>query len=217
VNSAQAIQCLRSVGALLENGHFEYTTQNKHGREYVDKDMLFRYPAKVLEFGKELAIRISNCFHRQGEALPLIVVGASPGGAILAQWVAYHLRLSGGAKQDAMALFVEKTGTEGFQLRPAYVELVKGQSVIVVEDIINAGWSAAGIVHTVERAGGHPRIVASIWNRGSVLAHKVGVRHLVSLVEEKMEAYTPGPDGRGCPMCVAGVPLNTDRGHGGKR
>lgn len=99
---------------------------------------------------------------------------------------------------------------EQFTLKRGQAASVAGKTVLVVEDVLNTGGSAARTVEAVRSAGGDVVAVAALCNRGGVTAADLDVPLLVSLLDVTMDAW----DEPECPMCKSGVPVNTDVGHG---
>jgi orotate phosphoribosyltransferase len=80
----------------------------------------------------------------------------------------------------------------------------------VVEDILTTGGSARMVVEAVAAAGGTVVGVGALCNRGGVTAQALGAALLFSLAEVPLESFAPEE----CPLCRAGVPVNTRVGKG---
>ncbi len=215
MDATNTIKILQSLGALFQHGHYVYKS-GEHGEDYIDKKMIIRSTRTISEICKALAIQIYTSFNKRGETVPFYVVGPGATGSVLSQWTTHHLIRSTNLQKEVESLFADKREDGSFELCPAYAELVQGQRVIVVEDIVNTGESARRVVEAIKDAKGVPQIVAAIWNRGNAIRGEVGTRDFLSLVTIRKPSYVPGPDRSGCSLCVAGTPINTDRGHGKK-
>lgn len=191
--AARAQAILEESGALLRDSHVVYTS-GLHGAAYVNKDAVYPHTGRVAELCRLLA--------EATRALePEVVCGPALGGIILAQWTGHHLGVP--------AVYVEKTDG-AMLLRRGYDRLVAGRRVLVVEDVLNTGGSAAEAVAAVRRAGGTPIGVAALCNRGGVTAATLGVPVLVALVTLDLAAW-PAHE---CPLCRDRVPVDTSVGKG---
>lgn len=202
--ASDALQLLEQVGAIIQNSHIVYTS-GKHGSSYVNKDAL--YPHTTIT--SQIAAQMAASFASAGVA---IVAGPTIGGVILAQWVAYHLTQQG--RQPVLAIYAEEqTGADGTRtriFRRGYDSYLPGKRTLIVEDILTTGQSARAVVDAVQRAGGVPVGVAALCNRGGVDAAQLGVPHLAALTSLDLAAW----DAAACPLCAAGVPINTAVGKG---
>lgn len=138
-----------------------------------------------------------------------IVCGPATGGLILAQWVAHHV--------GALAVFGEhaEAGGDGdgrrpFVLRRGYDRLVAGRKVLVVDDVINTGFSIRGVIDAVRSCRGDVTVAASVCNRGALTADRLGVQRLVCLADIRLDSWPREQ----CPLCRAGIPVNTAYAHG---
>jgi orotate phosphoribosyltransferase len=82
--------------------------------------------------------------------------------------------------------------------------------VLVVEDILTTGGSARQVVEAVQRQGGSVVGVGALCNRGDVSAATLGAPALFALTAVPLTSYAPEE----CPLCAAGVPINTRVGKG---
>ena len=180
--------------AVLTDSHFVYAAGD-HGTAYINKDAVFPYTKWVSRLCEEIASRVTEEVD--------VVVGPALGGIILSQWLAYHLSAQG---REVLAVFAEKetitipdpegkgrrcfieTGNLAFNR--GYAAHVHGKRVIVAEDILNSGGSAAGAVQAVRKAGGHVVGVTALVNRGKVLANTMDVPWLISLLDVELEKFT---------------------------
>jgi nucleotide-binding universal stress UspA family protein len=104
---------------LLESGH--------HGNLWLDLDSLFLRPAALLPVARELARRIG------GHGVEA-VVGPLVGGAFVAQMVAAEL-------DACFALAERRVDVQGvtYAIPDAFHDHLRGRSVAIVDDAINAG------------------------------------------------------------------------------
>ena len=216
--------------AIVTGSHFVYTS-GKHGANYVNKDRVIPFVTQLFELCRMIALQFDGY-------LIEAVVAPALGGIALSQWVAYHLSILTG--REVIAVYAEKEEVVGsafyylmFALRlllGAWVpqwgrapstrlvfkrghgELVAGKRTLTVEDILNTGGSLLEVNQLVKSSGGHLLGSAALCNRGQVTASKAGTPELVSLLE--LDFMMESADN--CSLCVAGVPISTELGHGKK-
>lgn len=189
------MEFLGNVGAVLTGTHVVYTSGRKHGSEYVNKDEVF--------WGAEDAYRICHLMAALAPEVPDVVIGPEMGGIGYALLVALHF----GGK--VKAAYAEKDGN-GFRIRATFASKLAGLRVLVVEDILNTGGSAAKVIKAVREVGGEVIGVVAICNRGGVTAEQLDVPFVEAVVEVSMETFEEDA----CPLCAQGVPINTTVGHG---
>lgn len=200
MTESEVLDLLQKVGA-FRTGHFVFTS-GRHGDSYVNKDALYPYTHDTSILCKAMAERFLD---KDVE----VVVGPTMGAAILAQLVAYHLsELTG---REVYGVYADKDGQGGFVLKRGYDQIIKGRSVLVVEDLTTTGGSIKKVVEVAKAAGGKIVGVIAIVNRGDVTKEMVGNPPIfTSLVTLHLESW----DERGCELCKKGIPVNTDIGHG---
>jgi orotate phosphoribosyltransferase len=91
--------------------------------------------------------------------------------------------------------------------------LVKNKRVLVVEDTTTLGSSVKKVIKSVKGAGGKIVAVCVMINRDPKMVNtkSIGVPFSSLGVFQ-----TPSYDEKNCPLCKAGVPINTKVGHGKK-
>lgn len=197
------LELLARVGALITGDHLVYTS-GRHGSSYVNKDALYPHTAAT----SAICARIAGRFAQAGVE---VVAGPTVGGVIMAQWTAHHLsELTG---REVLAVYAEEE--PGVELkrrafRRGYDALVAGRRVLVVEDILTTGGSVRLVVEAVAAAGGTVVGVAALANRGAITAEQIGAPELYALADVPLESYPA----EACPLCAAGVPVNTRVGKG---
>ena len=98
--SANLLDILQHLGAVLINDHFVYTS-GKHGEVYINKDALYPHTRETSQEGRMLAeLILANSLQ------PEVVVGPALGGIILSQWTAYHLSELLG--KEVLSVYTEK-------------------------------------------------------------------------------------------------------------
>jgi orotate phosphoribosyltransferase len=193
-------EILRTAGALLADDHFVYVS-GEHGSGWIDKDAVYLDTRHTSKLGRLLA---QACERLE----PEVVCGPATGGLILAQWTAHHL--------DVLAVFGEHPAGfhEGdarpFVLKRHYERVVPGRRVLVVDDVVNTGYSLRGTVAAVTEAGGEVVGAGAVVNRGGATAAGLGVPEFAFLLDYELDSWLANE----CPLCRNGVPINTDYAHG---
>lgn len=203
MNKDQIFALFKETGAIVNHGHFVYAS-GRHGSTYIDKDVLYPKTRIVSQLCKEIALRFYT-----GNAIDT-VIGPAMGGVILSNWVAYHLTMMQG--HETAAIYAEKSATSsGFDIRPSFQVHVKNKRVLVVEDQLTTGASAAHVVQAVRNIHGNVIGLGAIWNRGGVTSGDLGrVPILKALIHRELDSW-PAED---CPLCLCKSTVNTTLGHG---
>lgn len=203
MTESEVLETLSRVGALVTGDHIIYTS-GRHGSSYVNKDALYPHTTAT----SAVCAQIAQHFALSGIET---VAGPTVGGVIMAQWTAHHLGVL--LNQEIMAVYAEEEQTDAGKrriFRRGYDAFVSGRLVLVVEDILTTGGSARTVVDAVERAGGIVVGVAALCNRGGITAEVLGAPDLYSLAKVPLESWAAAD----CPLCAAGVPVNTRLGKG---
>lgn len=200
------LKVMESVGAVITDSHIVYT-KGGHGSAYVNKDALYADTDIVSGLCKLIAEQFRN------DAVE-VVVGPAIGGVVLSQWVAHHLTKITGRK--TLSVYAEKA-TEPcrpgkLEIKRGYDKIVAGKNVLVVEDILNTGGSAAEAIKAAREAGGEVIGLGALCNRGGVAGLELagGIPKFFSLVDVTLDNYDPAD----CPLCRKGIPINTSVGKG---
>lgn len=197
----ELLEILTRVGAVIADSHF-VGTSGRHMAIYVNKDALYPHIAETS--------RIGEMFAQKAKGLAAdIVVGPALGGIILSQWTAHHLsRL---ADREIQSVYTEKDAGEGQTLRRGYDALVAGKNVLVVEDVTTTGGSVKKVVNAVRAAGGNVVQSSVMVNRDTAAVNGGSIGAPFGwLAEVPLQSYAE----EDCPLCAAGVPVNTSVGHG---
>ncbi len=198
-----ALKEMDRVGAILRNGHY-LLAGGLHSDAYVNKDAVFARPKLIDRLCLELAIQ---CRHAAID----VVAGPVTGGAIMAAKIASCLNAWNDCDHEVLAVYADKTEDRQFILRRGYEHLVRGKSVLIAEDVIVTGGSARKVADAVLANGGRTIGVVALCYRGGVLGMDDPTMHIFqTLVRLDFPRWLPDD----CPLCKAGVPLNTDFGKG---
>ncbi len=162
-------------------GHFKLASGN-HSSVYFQCARLLAVPAEADAAGAALAGLWSD---DRVES----VLAPALGGVVLAYIVARALGVPG--------YFAERNEERGFALRRGF-QLARGERVLVVEDVLTTGGSAARVVDLVTALGATPVGIGAIVNRG-------GYRHESLPVRATWNLDAPIYEPASCPLCASGV------------
>lgn len=203
MDEKEVLEILGKVKAVIKDSHVVYTS-SKHGSAYVNKDAVYPYTATIARLCAEIALRFSSDNVE-------VVIAPAIGGVILTQWVTHYLEGMASTCGKVLAVYAEKAEGDTFVIKRGYDKLVAGKRVLVVEDFLTTGGSAKKVVEAVRAIGGEVVGLGVLCNRGDITAKDVGdVPKLEALLQVKLDAW----DEADCPLCKAGVPVNTDVGKG---
>ena len=123
---------LESSGTLIVHDHFVYASGD-HGSGWVAKDLINLRPELAYQLGQLLGQEIQSHGLR-----PDVVCGPAIGGVICSQYTALAL----GSRCVFTERVVDKQGkTINFGIKRGYDKIIQNQSVLIVDDIINTGFS----------------------------------------------------------------------------
>lgn len=200
---SEYIRYFREARALVD-GHFVFSS-DLHSGLYLNKDAALVSAAHAHAFARGIA---SWILRRFPEAT--VIVGPESGAVPLMADVRTLRWLMRPTGPDIAGVRALKTADGGFRIGKGQEHFVCNRQAVVVEDIATTGGSAKRAVEAVRAAGGDPVAVAFLWNRGGVAAPALGVKRVFSLIEEEVPSYHASV----CPLCAAGIPINTELGHG---
>lgn len=175
---------LRETGALM-TGHFRLSS-GLHSPGYVQCALLLEHPRNAKAIGETLAVKAYTF-------MPSKIVAPALGGVIIGYTVAEAL--------DSPLIFTERK--EGAMTLRRGFQIVPGEAVLIVEDVVTTGKSTRETAAVVEALGGRVKGFASILNRSGVL--NPFDAPYVSLLELDLETY----DETKCPQCARGIPIDS--------
>ncbi len=199
----ERLQRLSDIGAILRNDHFVYTS-GLHGDQYVNKDVVFTYPELLDQIAEDLA----EAVHGQ-DIIVQTVIAPEKGAIGLAPFMAMYCG-NDDWRRVMRAAYAEKTSDGNFAIRRGFDQVITGHNVLVVEDVVNTGGSVSQVVQVVRSLGGSVVAVAGICNRGGITAQDLDVPAIISWLDVPMKTHLAD----NCPLCQAGIPINTTVGHG---
>jgi orotate phosphoribosyltransferase len=182
ITNEKALELLKEAGVLLE-GHF-LLTSGRHSEKYLQCAKIFK-DAKLSELlCKELADRL-------GENKPDQVCGPAIGAILMSYEVSRQL--------GTPNIFAEREN--GAMVFRRGFEVLKGQKILVVEDVVTTGGSVKEVIKLIQDAGGIVSGVGAIVDRtgGNI---DFGVP-FYSVLSVEVESFDP----ENCPICKTGVPV----------
>ena len=181
------LELFQSTGAYLE-GHFRLTS-GLHSSTYLQCALVLQHPAAAEKLGGMLA----EDFRKLTAARIELVVAPALGGLIVGHEVARAL--------GTRFLFTERdAATSKMALRRGF-KVGRGETAVVVEDVITTGGSTHDVIDLLRAAGAHVVAAASIIDRSGGRAD-VGVPR-AALATLQVAAHHPEE----CPLCRRGIPV----------
>src|SRR5579864_8472950 len=193
---AEVVELLRQTGGLRQ-GHFEYPN-GMHTDEYLQVALTMRHyqSAKILSVGLSRLIR-GNAELRA--IIPeLSIVAPATGGLPVAYGVCEALRAH-------QVYWAERENLNEPQRFRQYLELKKGEKVLLVDDILRSGTKLAELKKLVEDKGGEVVGLAVIIyqpNPKTITFDPLPFYYLA-----KLDA-TYYKDAASCDLCKRGVPID---------
>jgi orotate phosphoribosyltransferase len=172
------------TGGLL-HGHFALSS-GRHSDTYLQCAQVLQWPAVAEQLGAALA----TGWHGRVDA----VVGPAMGGLIIGHEVARALGVR----------FVFTERVDGAMRFRRLFALQPGERVLVVEDVVTTGGSAAEAARAVGEAGGEVAGYAAVVDRRPAPG-AAGGRSLTALLRVDAPAWDPAA----CPLCAEGEPIDT--------
>ena len=182
-------------------GHFRLESGH-HGDLWLDLDLLFLQPSRVRQFALELAIALAR--HR-----PSAVCGPLIGGAFVAQMVAAELGVE--------FYYTERTAlpprdtlypTE-YRLPTGLRQAIRGQDVLIVDDVINAGSAVRGTLAELLSCGARPVAIGALLVLSSSASSFFADQNLPweSIAHLESGLWLPSE----CPLCASQTPLEYEQ------
>lgn len=198
--TARRVEQLFGEAGAYREGHFKLKS-GRHSDRYVEKFQVLQWPAAVTELCGMVVTRAEQA----GASDVDVVIGPTTGGVVLAFEVARQL--------DVRGIFAEQEagpdGTPRRALRRGF-QIVPGERVLLVDDVVTTGASLAEMVPLIEEVGGELRATVVLVDRSGglteVASPSSGRRYPAgALWTLDLPSYEPGPES--CPGCAAGLAL----------
>lgn len=169
----------------VRHGHFRLSS-GRHADTYVQCALALQDPALALDLGRRLATALP------ADRAPAAVVSPALGGVLAGFAVAAAL--------GCRFVFVERGDGAAMSLRRGQTIGV-GEPVLVVEDVLTTGGSAAEAAEVVRSVGGEVVGFAAVVDRHTD-DHPLPFR-ATSLIRVEAATWLPAD----CPRCAAGEPI----------
>lgn len=189
----EVIDLLRRTGG-MRDGHYQYPT-GKHTAEYVQVALTMRDFNVSNILSVALSRRIRSNTELRAMLPNLSIVAPATGGLPVAYGVAEALRTK-------RVYWAEHTGDEPLHFRQ-YLELEKGEKVVLVDDIFRTGAKLSEMKQLVESAGGEVVAMGVIVYQPSPDAATFGDLPFYSLARLDNTII----DAKDCALCKQGVPV----------
>ncbi len=182
ISKDQVLNIFQKTGAMLK-GHFKLTS-GRHSDRYFQCALVIQHPQYCEGLCSELAARFID------DEID-VVIGPAMGGIVMSYEMAKAL--------GVRSLFAERE--EGVMKLRRGFEILPGERVLVVEDVITTGGSVKEVMDLVGELGGVVVGVAVLVNRSGGEA-ELGVR-TESLLDIPAVSYSPEE----CPHCKQKIPF----------
>lgn len=181
LSTNDTLEMFKRTGAYLK-GHFRLTS-GLHSPEYLQCALVLQYPDNAAELGEALANKLGS----YGKVT--LVASPAIGGLIIGHEVARHL--------GARFIFTERDTDGTMKLRRGFT-VEKGDTAVVVEDVVTTGGSSREVIDVLKAAGAKVLAAGSIIDRSG--GHvELGVPR-AALATLKVITYPPEQ----CPLCQPG-------------
>lgn len=178
-------------------GHFRLES-GYHTNLWLELDALFAEPHRVDPLVERLAEKLRP-YSASG------VCGPLAGGAFLAHTLSRVMNLQFYYTAPAQRRTDGDLFAADYRLPPALTEIVSGNPLLVVDDVISAGSSVRATIAAVNQAGGSVRAVGTLLALGDVAVEHFRRERLPMEALERHDFVMWLPDE--CPLCAAGFPL----------
>jgi orotate phosphoribosyltransferase len=192
----EVVDLLRRTGG-LRTGHFEYTN-GLHADEYLQVALTMRYyeAAKILSVGLSRQLRANSEIRAM---IPeLSIVAPAVGGLPVAYGVCEALRAH-------QVYWGERENTNDPQHFRQYLELKKGEKVLLVDDILRTGKKLAELKKLVESNGGEVVGLAVVIYQPNPTTLSFDPLPFYYLAKLDATYYK---DASSCDLCKKGVPVD---------
>jgi orotate phosphoribosyltransferase len=190
--SASVEDLFRESGALRE-GHFRLKS-GLHSPRYLEKFLVLQYPTLASELCRRMAREVARL-------APNVVVGPTTGGVMLAFETARHLSAILG--WEVRGLFAEPSVMAGGRELRRGFEVSRGDTIVLVDDILTTGASLRETGDAVRHAGGEAIAAVVMVDRSTEMIDLGMPVHAVGRII--IPAWKP----EDCPLCDAGDWLET--------
>ncbi len=189
---------MRKCGALVENTHVSLPS-GAHTNGYFDQRNLITSRMYQEVIASSLVVRLLEFENRVGIKTKAIVGPLNEGGLWGSPVRSYLIRVDP-RREFRSVLTRPSRGDQVFavDLETAHQDgdYVKGNQVVIMNDVISTGASVGPILRAVQEAGGFPVVILSVCDR-SVANADLGGLEVLSLVKVSWQIWDPSK----CPLC----------------
>lgn len=179
MNAGEVTELFERYG-VLQKGHFKLSS-GRHSDTYLQCARILEHPRVAVSLGAAIADRFASGVDA--------VVSPALGGILIGNAVAYAI--------GCRFLFTERV--EGVMAMRRGQHVDRGERIIVVEDVITTGGSAAEVIALCEAAGATIVGVGSLVDR----SERTPTFRLEALLRVEARSWTADE----CPLCARGEPL----------
>ena len=178
-------------------GHFKLESGH-HGDLWLDLDLLFLRPRSVRRFAVELAGRLAR-YNVAAVCGPLV------GGALLAQAIAAELDVEFCYTERLVLPQHDALYPVEYRLPHSLRQRVRGKSVAIVDDVINAGSAVRGTLADLQFCGARSVVIGALLALGSAAPRFFASQDipLESIAYLSSGLWAPSE----CPLCASQTPL----------
>lgn len=210
-------KALAESGALIDNDHFVYKA-GTHGPAYIDKEKFSLIGARnfVNLLNQVARNAVKSGLQIKAEHTMIGVIGPAYGAICFAPTIAAVLEEEFPFKTFFPArteLETDVAGKKVHVIPEKFHVAYQGKPFIIVEDIVNNGTTIReGKAVCVKQVDGEVIAALSIAERGGQTTESLGVPQFFPLMRVNMVQYDVKK--AVCPLCEAGIPINTILGKG---
>ena len=185
INEKELVEFFEKHNVLV-TGHFQ-NRSGRHSDKSINKDVMTVNPELLLRIFSELHNSVVN------ENFPKfdIIMSFSLLGVSLASTVALQLHKP--------FIYAEK-GTDKFSCPSTFVDLIKGNKVLIIEGVINTGNDVEKLVRLVNKSGGEVVATQCVWNTTRI--EEISKIPLFNLVQIEINSWRQ----QDCQLCMDKIP-----------
>lgn len=191
----EVVSLLRKTGA-LRDGHFQYVN-GLHCNEYLQVPLAMRY----YQHAKTLSVALSRLLRAHTDIRAIIpqlsVVAPATGGLPVAYGVCEALRAH-------QVYWAERDNENEPQRFRQYMDVQKGEQVLLVDDILRSGAKLSELKRLVESRGGEVVGLAVMVYQPNPATYDFSPLPLYYLAKLDAHYYRNAAE---CELCKAGVPI----------
>jgi len=196
----RALKALKESEVLMVEGHFDYGN-GYHGQVYLNPHALFLQPSTIWRVAQDLLDLVPYEIATAAD----LVAGPVTGGALLAHTLAGLLD-GRRSLSHAPCRFVpfHLDPQAGLTVRHFYGRHLRGQRVVLADDVRNTGKTFERCAALVGQAGGRVIATVEIYDRLESVVD-IGVPNFALADYRAPENFRADA----CPLCQAGKPITT--------